>query len=130
MLEILLKITPLLVSLGMLWYAQKQWRKVSKKIAMIDAVGAAMEVLPAWYTGRMMADQWWFGLTTISGTTIAVKTISAISDDGKWMDVELLTTDELPEKCSDRFLCAVADDRRKASVQIATIVCAYELLTS
>jgi len=56
--------------------------------------------------------------------------IHAISDDGKWMDVELLTEDEVPELNHSNIVCAVADDRRRASVQIDKIVAAYDIVTS
>lgn len=109
-----------------------EWRRVRKKIAMITDASAAVEVLPAWYTKRMMTDHWCFGLLTKSGATIAIKRITAISDDGKWMDVELATPDEvtpLNGKVS-ALVGAIADDRTSASIQIANIVAARELWTS
>lgn len=115
------------ISLAFTWL---QWRKINRKIAMLDDAGAAIEILPAWYTGRMMMDQWRFGLRTTDGSLIAFSTIHAISDDGKWMDVELLTEDEVPDKRQSNIICAVADDRRRASVQIDKIVAAYDLVTS
>ena len=42
------------ISLGFTWL---QWQKINRKIAMLDDAGAAIEILPAWYTGRMMMDQ-------------------------------------------------------------------------
>jgi len=119
-----------LTALGSLWFTERQWRKINRKIAMLDDAGAAIEILPAWYTGRMMMDQWWFGLKTIDGSLIVISTIHAISDDGKWMDVELLTEDEVPELNQSNIVFAVADDRRRASVQIDKIVAAYDIVTS
>ena len=96
---------------------------------MLSNAGKAAEILPAWYTSRMMQDQWYFGLVTTDGHTIAIGRISAISDNGKWMDVELLTSDEVPDDRNTKFITAVADDRRSASIQIEKIVMAYEIIT-
>ena len=96
---------------------------------MLSDAGQAAEILPAWYTERMMMDQWYFGLVTTDGHTIAIGNITAISDDGKWMDVDLLTSDEVPEN-DTKFITAVADDRRSASIQIGKIIMAYEIITS
>ena len=97
---------------------------------MLSDAGKAVEILPAWYTERMMRDQWYFGLLMTNGTVIAISNIEAISDDGKWMDIELLTNDEVPNGDGQEFITAVADDRRSASIQIEKVVMAYEIVTS
>lgn len=130
MLEIVLSIIGAVTGLASLWLSNEQWKKVKAKIGMLSNAGKAAEILPAWYTSRMMQDQWYFGLIATDGYTIAIGKISAISDDGKWMDVELLTSDEVPNNKDTRFITAVADDRRSASVQIEKIVMAYEIVTS
>lgn len=130
MLSTIISIIGALAALGSLWFTERQWRKINRKIAMLDDAGVAIEILPAWYTGRMMMDQWWFGLKTIDGSLIAISTIHAISDDGQWMDVELLTKDEVSKLNHSNIVCAVADDRRRASVQIDKIVAAYDIVTS
>lgn len=129
MLPTVLSIIAVITGLASLWLSNEQWKKIKAKIAMIDDVGKAIEVLPAWYTGRMMTDYWAFGFVLESGKTIAIRRIKAISDDGKWMDVELLEPSERFENNQD-ILMAVADDRTSASVQIHKIVMAYELETS
>ncbi len=108
------------------------WWKVNKKIAMLSDASRAAEVLPAWYTTRMMTDHWCFGLLTQSGRTIAITRITAISDDGKWMDVELAAPEELVKiaKQVPDLVGAIADDRPKASIQVSHIVAARELWTS
>ena len=114
------------------WYTHKQWIKVKDKVGMIDRAGKAIEILPAWYTGRMMSDYWLFGLYTCDGSVILVHRILAISDDGKWMDVEL-SDPETGEKYRDTFtkvICAVASDRTTSSVQISNIVAAVDLQSS
>lgn len=96
-----------------------EWRKVNRKVAMLEDSGAAFEVVPAWYTSRMMDDFWLFGLQMNNGRVIAVNRIDGISSDGIWMDVTLATTDEV-EHVDQRYgtiTVAVADDRRSASVR-------------
>lgn len=130
MLETVLSIIGAVTGLASLWLSNEQWKKVKSKIGMLSDSGKAAEILPAWYTSRMMQDQWYFGLVTTDGHTIAIGRISAISDDGKWMDVELLTSDEVPNDRNTKFITAVAEDRRSASIQIEKIVMAYEIITS
>ena len=130
MLEIVLSIIGAVTGLASLWLSNEQWKKVKSKIGMLSDSGKAAENLPAWYTSRMMQDQWYFGLVTTDGHTIAIGRISAISDNGKWMDVELLTSDEVPNDRNTKFITAVAEDRRSASIQIEKIVMAYEIITS
>ncbi len=130
MLETVLSIIGAVTGLASLWLSNEQWKKVKSKIGMLSNAGKAAEILPAWYTSRMMQDQWYFGLVTTDGHTIAIGRISAISDNGKWMDVELLTSDEVPDDRNTKFITAVADDRRSASIQIEKIVMAYEIITS
>ena len=77
-----------------------------------------------------MTDYWLFGILTADGRTIAVTNIDGISDDGKWMDVSLAPRGEF--SCGENGLevvHAVAPDRTKASIQIANIVGAIELVT-
>ncbi|MGC8122122.1 hypothetical protein [Marinobacter sp. VGCF2001] len=130
MLSAVVSVIGAITALVSLWFTDKQWRKINRKIAMLDDAGAVIEILPAWYTGRMMEDQWWFGLQTTDGSLIAFSTINSVSDDGKWMDVELLTSDEVPDIAHKNIVCAVADDRRNASIQIDKIVADYDLVTS
>lgn len=119
-----------MISAFTLWITWKKWSLVQKKIAMITDYSKASEVLPAWYTGRMMSDLWQFGLLTVDSGVIAIRQIKSISDDGKWMDVELLTKDEVPKGINEHFVTAICDDRRSASIQIDKIILAYELISS
>lgn len=130
MLEMTIAVIGAITGLGSLWFTERQWRKINKKIAMLTDASAASEVLPAWYTKRMMQDQWYFGLQTSDGHVIAISRIKSISDDGQWMDVELLTTDEAPDLAGRKLVTAVADDRREASIKISSIVAAYDIVTS
>lgn len=109
-----------------------EWRKVNRKVAMLTDAGEAFEVVPAWYTERMMQDWWLFGLQMTNGQLIAVNQISSISSDGVWMDVTLATEDEI-EHVDQRYrpvTVAVAADRRNASLRIDQIQAAFDLQTS
>ncbi len=119
-----------LVGIGSAWLSWKEWQKTNKKIAMLQDSGAAFEVLPAWYTRRMMDDHWLFGLQTNDGKVIVIKRIKAVSDDAQWMDVELAEKDEA-DHLTERgtLVFAVAGDRTIASIRIANIVAAYDLVT-
>lgn len=101
-------------------------------MAMLTDGSAISEVLPAWYTRRMVDEHWLFGLLTTDGRTIVIKRINAVSDDAHWMDVELAPSDEAEGLSAALGPCitAVADDRRNASVKIANIVGAVDLWTS
>jgi len=79
----------------------------------------------------MMTDEWYFGIQTTDGSLIVISRICAVSDDGKWLDVNLLTRDEIPSGIKHaNVLSAVAEDRREASIQIEKIVAAYEIASS
>ncbi len=110
----------------------QQWKKIQKKIAMVQDTGKISEVLPAWYTSRMSEDHWPFGLLTISGNILAINNISAISDDGKWLDVNMLQKNDISinEEELGFSLIFAPTERTKMSVQIKNIVSAFELTTS
>lgn len=114
------------------WISWLQWKKTNKKIAMLQDSGAAFEILPAWYTRRMMDDHWLFGLQTNDGKLIVIRNIRAVSDDGEWMDVELAEKDDTDHVGEDRgeLVYAVAHDRTEASIRISNIIAAYDLMTS
>jgi hypothetical protein len=118
--------------IGSAVFAGMEWRKVNRKIAMVGDMSRAAEILPAWYTQRMMGDYWLFGLWTVSGQMIAITRITGVSDDGEWMDVELANKDELAMRDDDeqRIIYNVTGDRPAASVKIANIVTAMEIRTS
>lgn len=119
--------------IGSAVFAGMEWRKVNRKIAMVGDMSRAAEILPAWYTQRMMGDYWLFGLWTVSGQMIAITRITGVSDDGEWMDVELANKDELAmrdDNEQERLIYNVTGDRPSASVKIANIVTAMEIRTS
>jgi hypothetical protein len=112
--------------------AKQQWENVKDKIGRITDAGRALEVLPAWYTERMMNDNWLFGLLTTDGRVLVINRITAVSDDGEWLDVELETEEDadLENGGADKYVYAYAPDRTKASVKVSSIVAAQELRTS
>lgn len=114
------------------YISYREWRKVNRKVAMLEDAGAAFEVVPAWYTSRMMQDYWLFGLQMANGQTVAINRIDAISSDGVWMDITLATSDEIShvDPRYQPITVAVADDRRSASLKIDQIQSAFDLQTS
>lgn len=121
-----------ITGLGSLWFTHLQWEKIKTKVTLLTNSEQAFEVVPAWYTSRMMTDDWLFGLLTSDGRIIAITKISAVSSDGQWMTVELAEYDRLPSDLSKLGtpVFAVAQDRTKASVQISSVVAAMDLQTS
>jgi len=99
---------------------------------MITDSGRAAEILPAWYTTRMMTDHWLFGLVTADNRVLVITSITSVSDDGKWMDVRLALKGEwtMPDEDDSKYVFAKYKDRLEASVQIAHIIAAYELASS
>lgn len=129
MLTTILSIIAVITGLSSLWLSNEQWKKVRAKVGMISDAGKAIEVLPTWYTERMMTDYWTFGLMTESGKTIVIHRIMGISDNGKWMDVELASPENNFAKQID-FITAKTNERTTASIQIDKIILAYELSSS
>ena len=109
---------------------QEQFTKIKDDAAKANCLAK----YPSWFAERMKYDQWRFGLLTTNGQIIGIERINESSDDGKWLTVTLLTNEEI-EQCYDRpkkleYVCAVAADRRTASIQVSTIVMAFDLVTS
>lgn len=121
-----------LTGLGSLIFTYLQWEKIKVKVTMISNSGLAFEVLPAWYTSRMMNDDWVFGLLTVDGRLLVIQRIRSVSSDGQWMDVELLEKNDFARDLTGFGVpvFAVAGDRVSASIQISTIVAAMDLQTS
>lgn len=119
-----------LTAIGSLWFTYYQWQKLKRKIGMLSDAGKAIEILPAWYASRMMQDYWLFGLLTSDGRTLILTNILSLSDDGKWMDVELAVEDDYKIDKKPNYVFAIAHDRKKASIQVSQIVAAIELITS
>lgn len=121
-----------ITGLGSLWFTHLKWEKIKAKVILLTKSEHAFEVVPAWYTARMMDDYWLFGLLTSDGRVIVITQISAVSSDGQWMTVELAENDRLHSDMSKygRPVFAIAPDRTKASVRIDSVVAAMDLQTS
>lgn len=96
---------------------------------MLTDSRAIFEVLPTWYSSRMVDDYWLFGLQMTGGQIVVIVRIIGVSSDSKWIDVELAPQDEITSqlKIDQPMTFAVADDRRMACVQIAGIQTALDL---
>lgn len=125
-------IASVLIASVALWYTHKQWKKINTKIAMVSDSGKVAEILPAWYTQRMMHESWLFGLYTCDGRVVLITSIAAVSDDGVWLDVELAdpdTGEELKTKFPD-CVFSIDEQRTRASVRVDSIVSAVDLQSS
>ncbi|CAN5729743.1 hypothetical protein BH23CYA1_BH23CYA1_00930 [soil metagenome] len=86
------------------------------------------EILPVWFTERMMGDEWSFGLMTTTGVVICINSISSISqaaDGSIWLDVDLMPDEVTPVSGMTMF-CAPTS-RTKASLNASHIIAAFEL---
>ena len=100
---------------------------IGMRNGMITDVQLASKVLPGWFVPRMMDDVWNFGLLMVTGDILAIEAISAISVDGKWLEVRLLTEECVQTKnYLPKQICATGE-RVTASVQVAHVVAAFEL---
>lgn len=96
---------------------------------MRDDVRAAIELLPAWFTSRMMTDNWTFGLLTDTGITVSIATILGVhqaADGQLWIDVELSDARSIWEHPQLNILKAPTS-RTQASIAVNHIVAAFEL---
>lgn len=81
-------------------------------------VHSAYQLLPAWFTSRMMTDQWHFGLMLISGITIGISHIDSVSIDAAghlWLDCEMLA-DNPGQAVGIKLLKAPCPERKRVSV--------------
>jgi hypothetical protein len=62
-----------LTGIASAFFSWSEWQKTNRKIAMLSDASQAAEILPAWYTSRMMQDYWLFGLVMSDGSVIAIK---------------------------------------------------------
>jgi hypothetical protein len=89
------------------------------------------DLLPAWFTTRMMTDTWTFGLLLVTGQTLVISTIHAIHQDAAgdlWLDVEL-ATNWPGERDGFTFLAApvTQEQRLRATVSARNVVAAFDL---
>lgn len=96
-----------------------------------DAIAAATKLLPAWFTERMMTDSWVFGLLLSSGQVLVFETITALhqaADGSLWIEVLMLDHGgTAPKRGLARNLILAPTSRCEASVNVAHVLCAFEL---
>ncbi|PHK94477.1 hypothetical protein CR162_13385 [Pseudoroseomonas rhizosphaerae] len=86
------------------------------------------EVMPAWFAGRMLADEWKFGLLLSTGQTMLISRIEAVhlAPGGQvLLDVEMLLEAE-GVVAPGPVLMAPAG-RPRATVNLAHVVAAFEV---
>jgi hypothetical protein len=93
----------------------------------------ATELLPAWFTERMMTDVWSFGLLLVTGQMLHIEHIYAVtgSPGNVWIDVRMHS--DLPgegEDWHEHIVCSPTQDRRTASINAAHVVLAVELAST
>ena len=96
-----------------------------------DAVDRAADLLPGWFTSRMMTDNWTFGLLIDTGITIVIERIDHIyqaADGQLWLDVTLSDT-HMYTPMPESTVLKAPTRRREASVAVCFwhIVAAFEL---
>lgn len=111
---------------------RRRW-KPGEDLSMA-AKSRGRKLLPAWFIDRMMDDHWAFGLLLVSGQTACIKQILDVHQIEKngslWIDVELMLAGAPLPPLVENPLWAVAPDRRIASINVAHIICAFEIWDS
>ncbi|MGK6325418.1 hypothetical protein ACMGDM_20305 [Sphingomonas sp. DT-51] len=111
--------------------AWQQAKVVRRKIGMVTDPTRMTEILPVWYVERMAQDQWGFGLLLASGEILAISRILGVSDDQKWMEVDLLDRQSGPLDVSGMpVLYAPHSNRTRSSVRVDQVQAAFELWDS
>ncbi len=90
----------------------------------------AAKLLPAWFTPRMVDDNWFFGLLTVTGHVICISTINSVTQaaDGTiWLDADLLTEKpgQFHKSLGNPILAPTS--RTDVSINASHIVAAFEL---
>lgn len=86
------------------------------------------EVMPAWFAGRMLADEWKFGLLLSTGQTMLISRVEAVhlSPCGQvLLDVEMLMDAE--GVAAPGPLLVAPTGRPRATVNLAHVVAAFEV---
>lgn len=86
------------------------------------------EVMPAWFAGRMLADDWGFALLLSTGHTMLIRRIDSIhvSSHGQvLLDVNLAT--ETGPVRPTRQVIVSPTGRTRATVNLAHVVAAFEI---
>ena len=88
-----------------------------------------IDLLPAWFTERMLCDMWSFGLLMITGDVIGIESITSITQDATgnlWLNATLLK-DSLLEDIGGRKILFAPTSRLETSINASHVVAAFEL---
>jgi len=91
-------------------------------------VERAVQLLPAWFTARMMQDSWHFGVLMSDGTCIYIETILEVhqaADGSLWLDVQLSEETPFAQEPHPRHLTSPTS-RTKASINAAHVMAVFE----
>ncbi len=96
----------------------------------MDEIDEVQRILPAWFVGRMMDDEWSFGLLLSCGVVLAISNIRRMhqaADGTVWLDVWML--DRLPTWAENLPMKTIVapTERLIASINAAHVVWAFEL---
>ena len=124
-----MEILNFVVALCALSLSMHNWWKANAKAKLLTNPDEAFEVIPAWFSPRMMQDHWHFALMLSNGKWALIHKILNVSSDGRWIDVELA------ERGSDTLYDGIApkdtitsqtNDRPTATIRVSEIVLATE----
>jgi hypothetical protein len=87
--DVEMEILNLLVAFAALALSVHNWWKANAKAKFLTDPSEAFEVVPAWFTPRMMQDHWHFALLLSNGKWALIHNIESVSSDGKWIEVKL-----------------------------------------
>jgi hypothetical protein len=93
---------------------------------VLEATESITEYYP-WFVGRLMTDDWLFGLLLVTGETLVVRRIERLYGTFKgtmWMDVEL--SQDLPLQGPKNVIIAPTE-RTSCSVNVDYVIAAFEL---
>jgi hypothetical protein len=127
--NIIIQIVTAVIAIAAFLISLHNWRKANEKRKLLTDPNEAFEVVPAWFTKRMMTDHWYFALLLSNGRWVLISQIESISSDGKW--IEVLLSDKgsstlykvIPE---DQICSSLTEDRPKATIRAADVVLATE----
>lgn len=77
-----------------------------------------------------MSDKWVFGLLLTDNRFAVISRIKGITDDGKWVGVELHTEGFSHLAGGYAYMYAISESRDTATIQVSHIIGAFELADS
>jgi hypothetical protein len=105
------------------------WLKTNAKAKLLTDPKEAFEVVPTWFTPRMMQDHWHFALLLSNGKWALISCIKSVSSDGKWIEVELAergATTLYGSIDEADIISSQTNDRPEATIRTSDIILATE----